>query len=293
MATSPPEPPGSAPASPPDAPADPGGRPRTVGVLGAGTIGEALVAGLLRAGHAPGGLLVAETRAARAAELVERYGVPVSDAAAAAAADVLLLAVKPQDMGALIDAVGPRVGPGQLVVSMAAGLPCSWFEARLPAGVPVVRVMTNTPLLVGQAMSVVSAGAAATEAHLDVAEALVAPVGEVLRLPEHALDAVTALSGSGPAWVCYLVEAMVDAGVLLGLSHAVARRLAVQNVVGTGALLRETGEHPAVLRDRVSSPGGSTIRGTVELERAGVRAGVVAGLRAAYLRNVELGEGLR
>jgi len=264
-----------------------------IGVLGAGTIGEALVAGLLGAGHPAAGVLVAETRPQRAAELTGKYGVLVAPAADVATADVLLVAVKPQDMEALVTDLRPLVRPDQLVVSMAAGLPCAWFEARLAAGVPVVRVMSNTPLLVGQAMSVLSAGAAATEAHLDLAESLLAPVGQVMRLPEGKLDAVTALSGSGPAWVCYLVESMVDAGVLLGLSHAIARELAVQSIVGTGALLRETGEHPAVLRDRVSSPGGSTIRGTVEMERSGVRAGLVAGLRAAYLRNVELGEGLR
>ncbi len=266
---------------------------RSIGVVGAGTIGEALVAGLLGAGHPPTGLLVAESRQQRAAELAERYGVRVVGVPEAARADLLLLSVKPQDMAAVVAEVAPLVGPAQLVVSMAAGLPCAWFEARLPAGVPVVRVMSNTPLLVGQAMSVLSAGAAASQAHLDLAQSLVAPVGRVLRLPEDKLDAVTALSGSGPAWICYLVEAMVDAGVLFGLSHEVARELAVQNVIGTGALLRETGEHPVVLRDRVSSPGGSTIRGTVEMERSGVRAGLVAGLRAAYLRNVELGEGLR
>lgn len=266
---------------------------RSTAVIGAGTIGEALVAGLLRAGHPADGLLVAESRPERAAELRERYGVTVVPAVRAATADLLLLAVKPQDMAAALEEVAPRVRPDALVVSMAAGLPCAWFEARLPAGVPVVRVMTNTPLLVGQAMSVLAAGAAATPAHLDLAESLVAPVGHVMRLPEDKLDAVTALSGSGPAWVLYLVEAMVDAGVLLGLTHETARELAVQNVVGAGALLRQTGEHPVVLRDRVSSPGGSTIRGTVEMERQGVRAGIVAGVRAAYLRNVELGEGLR
>jgi len=265
----------------------------TVGVVGAGTIGEAVVAGLLRAGRPAGTVLVVEARPLRAAELVERYGVTVCSAADAAVADVLLLAVKPQDMAAVLGEVGPLLQPRQLVVSMAAGLPSAWFEARLPTGVPVVRVMTNTPLLVGQAMSVLTAGSAATGAHLDLAESLVAPVGRVLRLPEDKFDAVTALSGSGPAWVCYLVEAMVDAGVLLGLTHEVARELAVQSVVGTGALLRETGEHPTVLRDQVSSPGGSTIRGTVELERSGVRAGLVAGIRAAHLRNVELGEALR
>lgn len=279
-----------------DAPAPPArsaGPERRIGVIGAGTIGEALVAGLLGAGHPAGGLRVAESRPERAAELTQRYGVRVGSPTEVAAADLLLLSVKPQDMAAVLDEVAPLVGPAQLVVSMAAGLPCAWFEARLRPGVPVVRVMSNTPLLVGQAMSVLAAGAAATEAHLDLAESLVAPVGQVMRLPEDKLDAVTALSGSGPAWICYLVESMVDAGVLFGLSHEVARELAVQNVIGTGALLRQTGEHPVVLRDRVSSPGGSTIRGTVEMERAGVRAGLVAGLRAAYLRNVELGDGLR
>jgi pyrroline-5-carboxylate reductase len=262
---------------------------RRIGLFGAGTIGEALLAGLLATGHSAADLLVVEPVAERAAALAEGLGVTSATPAEAAACDVLLLAVKPQDMAALLAEVGPSVTPGQVVVSMAAGLRTGWFEARLPAGVPVVRVMTNTPLLVGQAMSVLTAGRSADAAALDLAESLVSPVGAVLRLTEDKLDAVTALSGSGPAWVCYLVESMVDAGVLLGLPRQVAHELSVQTLIGTGALLRETGEHPVVLRDRVSSPGGSTIQGTAELERSGVRAGLVAGIRAAYERNVELG----
>lgn len=264
-----------------------------IGLFGAGTIGEALLAGLISSGHSPRDLLVVEPVAERAAALVERYGVSVASGDEAAGCDVLLLAVKPQDMPALLADVGGAVTPGQVVVSMAAGLPCAWFERRLPDGVPVVRVMTNTPLLVGRAMSVICAGTTAGPEHLDLAESLVAPVGAVLRLAEDKLDAVTALSGSGPAWVCYLVESMIDAGVLLGLPRDVARELTVQTLVGTGALLTETGEHPVVLRDRVSSPGGSTIRGTAELESSGVRAGILAGIRAAHDRNVELGAALR
>jgi pyrroline-5-carboxylate reductase len=262
-----------------------------IAVLGAGKMGEALVSGLLKAGIEPGDVLITERYADRAQELCERYGVrAVSNAEAAAKADTIVLAVKPQDMATLLGEIATAVTPRQLVVSIAAGIPTAAIEKRLAAGVPVVRAMPNTPALVGEAMTAISAGAHATEAHLDQAEALLRPVGKVLRLPESQLDAVTALSGSGPAYVFYLVEAMTDAGLLLGLPRAVAHELIVQTVVGAAVMLRDSGEHPVALREAVTSPAGTTIAAIRELENHGVRAAFLSALEAARDRSRELAD---
>jgi pyrroline-5-carboxylate reductase len=264
----------------------------TVAVLGAGKLGEALLAGLIRAGYRPDEVLVTTRRADRGAELAARHGVrPVSTAAAVAGADTLLLAVKPQDMAVLLAEMAPGFPPERLVVSLAAGIPTTLVEAALPAGTAVVRVMTNTPVLVDEAMSVLSAGAHAGEEHLARTERLLVPVGKVLRVPESQQDAVTALSGSGPAYFFYLVEAMTDAGILLGLPRSVAADLLVQTALGAAVMLRDTGEHPVRLREAVTSPGGTTINAIRELERHGVRAALLSALEAARDRSRELAAG--
>ena len=171
-------------------------------------------------------------------------------------ADTLVLAVKPQDMGRLLDEIAPVVPPGTLVISVAAGITTAFIARRLPGQVPVVRVMSNTPVLVDEAMSVISAGAHAGEEHLRRAEELLRPVGKVLRIPESQQDAATALSGSGPAYVYYLVESMVDAGILLGMARGTALEMVIQAVYGAATMLRESGEHPVILREAVTSPGG-------------------------------------
>jgi pyrroline-5-carboxylate reductase len=261
-------------------------------IIGGGKIGEALLSGLLRRGGA-GDLIVCERSPQRAAQLSERYDVPALDLAdAAARARVLLLAVKPQDIDVLLAALAPYVeATRHLVVSVAAGVPTSRIEAALPPDTPVVRVMPNTPALVDEGMSVLSAGAHAGEAHLDEAEALLAAVGQVRRVPESQQDAVTALSGSGPAYFFYLVEAMVDAGILLGLPRTLAADLIVQTALGAAVMMRDSGEHPVQLREAVSSPGGTTIAAIRELERHGVRAALMAAIEAAHARSVELGGG--
>jgi pyrroline-5-carboxylate reductase len=265
-----------------------GGR-RGLAIIGGGKIGEALLSGLVRRGG-PDGILVCERSPERAAQLAERYGIPALDLAEAAArARVLLLAVKPQDIDSLLDLLAPHVTADHLVVSVAAGVPTSRIEGVLPAGTPVVRVMPNTPALVDAGMSVISAGAHATDDHLDEAEALLSPVGEVRRVPEKQQDAVTALSGSGPAYFFFLVEAMIDAGILLGLPRTLAADLIVQTALGAAVMLRDSGEHPVQLREAVSSPGGTTIAAVRELERHGVRAALMAAIEAAYARSVELG----
>jgi pyrroline-5-carboxylate reductase len=262
---------------------------RGLAIIGGGKIGEALLSGLIRRGGTDG-ILVCERSPERARELSERYGIPAVDLGGAAVrARVLLLAVKPQDIDALLTRLAEHVDDGHLVVSVAAGVPTARIEAALPAGIPVVRVMPNTPALVDEGMSVLSPGAHAEEADLDEAEALLAAVGKVRRVPENQQDAVTALSGSGPAYFFYLVEAMVDAGILLGLPRTLAADLIVQTALGAAVMMRDSGEHPVQLREAVSSPGGTTIAAIRELEKHGVRAALMAAIEAAHARSVELG----
>ena len=199
------------------------------------------------------------------------------------------MAVKPQDIVPVLAELAPALRPGTLVVSLCAGLPTSLFEGALPAGTPVVRVMPNTPMLVGEAMSAISPGTHATEDQLAAVEKMLASVGRVVRVPESQQDAVTALSGSGPAYFFFLVEAMIDAGILLGLPRAVAADLIVQSAFGAARMLRESDDHPVILREAVTSPAGTTIAAIRELERHGVRAALIAAIEAARDRSVELG----
>jgi pyrroline-5-carboxylate reductase len=262
-----------------------------IAVLGAGKIGEALLAGLLAAGRSPADLAFTERHPERARELSERLGVETLDVAAAAArSDVLVVAVKPQDIDPLLAELAPALRPGTLVVSLCAGLPTSLYERILPEGTPVVRVMPNTPMLVGEAMSAISPGSHATNEQLADVEKMLGSVGRVVRLPESQQDAVTALSGSGPAYFFYLVEAMIDAGILLGLPRAVAADLIVQSAYGAAVMMRESGDHPVILREAVTSPAGTTIAAVRELERHGVRAALLAAIEAARDRSVELGD---
>jgi pyrroline-5-carboxylate reductase len=262
-----------------------------VAVIGAGRIGETLLSGLLHSGWPADALLAVARRPERAAELRERYGIrTVTVAEAAAEAVVLVVAVKPQDAAGLMTELGPLVPAGKLVISLCAGLPTTFFAKFLAPGVPVVRVMTNTPAQVDQAMTAISAGQHATADHLALAEELFTPLGRTIRLPESQQDAVTALSGSGPAYFYYLVEAMTDAGILLGLPRQVAHDLIVQTAIGSALMLRESGEHPVKLREAVTSPAGTTISAIRELEKHGVRAAFLAALEAARDRGRELAE---
>jgi pyrroline-5-carboxylate reductase len=254
----------------------------SVAVIGAGKLGELVLSGLLRAGWPPQQLLATTRRPERAAELAERYGIrPVLNLTAVTEADVLAIAVKPQDAGGLLDEFGGQVPPDKLVVSLCAGLPTTFFAERLPPGTPVVRVMTNTPALVDQAMTVISPGRFATEQHLALTEEIFKPLGKTMRVPESQQDAVTALSGSGPAYFYLLVEAMIDAGILLGLPRQVAHELIVQTAIGSATMLRDSGEHPVKLREAVTSPAGTTISAIRELENHGVRAAMLSALEAA------------
>ncbi|GAA3815479.1 pyrroline-5-carboxylate reductase [Nocardioides panacisoli] len=261
-------------------------------MIGAGVMGETLLSGLVRAGRRVDQLLVGEKREERAAELQERYGVAVvSNLDAATKADTVALVVKPQDMADVLAEISSVLRPGQLLVSLAAGITTDFIESRVPHGVAVVRVMPNTPALVDQGMSAISAGSHCDEEHLVEAEALMASVGKVVRVPEKQQDAVTAISGSGPAYVFFVVESMIEAGVHLGLPRSTASELVIQTLVGSALMLRETGEHPTVLREQVTSPGGTTAAALRELEIHRVRAAFLAALEAARDRSRELAGG--
>jgi pyrroline-5-carboxylate reductase len=265
---------------------------QTVAVLGTGKIGEALLSGMIRGGRPTADVLVTARRPERAAELHQRYGVEaVTNAEAAKRAAILILAVKPQDMGRLLDELAPHIAVDRLVISAAAGIPTSFIEERLTPGTPVVRVMPNTPVLVDEGMSVISGGSHATAEHLARTDEIFGGVGKTLRVPESQQDAATALSGSGPAYFYYLVEAMTDAGILLGLPRAQAHDLIVQAAIGAAVMLRDSGEHPVKLREAVTSPAGTTINAIRELENHGVRAALIAALEAARDRSRELASG--
>lgn len=261
-------------------------------IIGAGVMGETLLSGLVRAGRRVDQLMVGEKRSERARELEERYGVAVvSNREAAAKAGTVALVVKPQDMGDVLDEIAPDLRAGQLVVSLAAGITTAFIESRVPAGVAVVRVMPNTPALVDEGMAAIAPGSHCDESHLAEAESLMASTGKVLRIPEKQMDAVTAISGSGPAYIFFVVESMIEAGVHLGLPRATATELVVQTLVGSAAMLRETGTHPVVLREQVTSPGGTTASALRELEIHKVRAAFLAAMEAARNRSRELAEG--
>ncbi len=262
-----------------------------IGVMGAGRLGSAVLAGLLASGHAAEDVVVAEKDAARAAGIAGQYGVEVHPPTVVAQrADVLLVVVKPQDVAAALTEVAPVVAADTLVVSLAAGVTTAAIEGHLPSRPPVIRVMTNTPLLVGAAMSAICAGEHAGDKHLAAAEALLEPVGQVVRVSEASLDAVTALSGSGPAYFFYVVEALVEAGVRLGLPRALATQLVTQTATGSARMLAETGENPALLREAVTSPAGTTIAALHHLDRAAVRAALMDACLAASDRSRELGQ---
>jgi pyrroline-5-carboxylate reductase len=266
---------------------------KKIAFLGSGNMAEALVKGLLAAGTAAKDEIVcAEPRAERREEIHARHGVAVtvSNLAAAKQADVVVLSVKPQVMDALLDEIAPAIDPNKLVVSIAAGVPIAAIARKLGAGARIIRTMPNTPALVGAGATALARGAHATESDLGQAVALFEAVGTAVVVEEHLLDAVTGLSGSGPAFVFLAIEALADGGVKVGLPRHVAMALAAQTVVGAGRLVLETGEHPGKLKDQVTSPGGTTIAGVHALDSAGFRAALIAAVEAAARRSRELGE---
>jgi pyrroline-5-carboxylate reductase len=264
---------------------------RTVAVLGAGKMGQAIVSGLLRAGWSGESVVATARSAERAAELRETYGIRVEpNAEAVRDADVVVVAVKPQDAGALLEELTGAFEGGAPVVSICAGLPVAFFEKRLPDETPVIRAMPNTPALVDEAMTVLSPGTHASEAHLAAVEELFKPLGRTLVVDEKHQDAVTAISGSGPAYFYYLAEAMTEAGVLMGLPRAIAKELVTQTSLGAARMLRESGQSPVDLREAVESPAGTTISAVRQLENHRARSAVTDAIEAARDRAREIAE---
>ncbi len=259
-------------------------------VLGAGNMGEAVLAGALRAGLVPANVIATDRRGTRGPALEQQLGVRsgTDNAAAVRDADVVVVAVKPKDVHGLLEEIGEALPPHAVVVSVAAGLSASFFEDRLPARQPVVRVMPNTPAAIGAGMSALSAGRHASAADVELVIAVMAGTGDVVELPEAYQAAAGAVSGSGPAYVFYVVDALAEAAVAVGLSRQLATRLAVQTVLGSARLLAETGEHPALARERVTSPGGTTIQALRKLDAAGVRAAFMDAVEAARDRTLEI-----
>ncbi len=264
----------------------------TIGFVGGGNMAEALISGIVRGGATnPQDVYVAEKHPQRAAYLVQTYGIrSCSLAELADAASIVVIAVKPQVVDEVLGDLAGRLGDDDLIVTVAAGVPTSRFEAVFP-DTPVVRVMPNTPALVSEGMSVIAAGANASRHHLGFARAILATTGKVLELDEAKLDAVTAVSGTGPAYFFYLAEALVDAAERVGLSREDAATLVVQTAVGAAAMLRDSGRDAVQLREQVTSPGGTTAAGIGVLEERGARELFTAMVTAARDRSVELGGG--
>lgn len=264
---------------------------RTLGIVGCGRLGEAVLRGLLDASVVdPDRVTATVRRAAHAEELTARHGVAAgTDNATALGADVVVLGLKPQVLPQVLREEGHTVRGDALVVSLAAGTATSTLDELLPGDPAIVRVMTNTPALVGAATTVVCPGPRADDGHLALVQQLVAPLGDVRVLPESAIDAVTAVSGSGPAYVFLLAEALAEAGVLVGLARADAEALANATVAGAGALLTADRGSAAELREQVTSPGGTTAAALHVLEQAGFRAALLDAVNAATARARELG----
>lgn len=263
-----------------------------IAILGAGVMGGALLSALLRSDQAATDLVLSDRMGAATRDLAEQYAVgsaPVEEATRGAG--IVVLAVKPQDMPALLAQIHDCIAADTLVISVAAGISTEYLENRLPEGTGVVRVMPNTPAQVDQGMSILSAGRHCTPEHLAQAEHLASSFGRVLVLDEKHQNAATAISGSGPAYIFYVTEAMIEAGVLLGLPRSTATEMVVQTLYGAATMIRETGEHPSILREQVSSPGGTSVAALRQLEDHKVRAAFLTAIEAAARRSKELSAG--
>jgi pyrroline-5-carboxylate reductase len=267
---------------------------RKLAVLGAGKAGEALIAGVISSGwRTPAEIVATARHQEHLDQLAERHGIEttLSNVEAVGGAGIVVVAVKPQDIEGLLTEIAGAVTAEQTVISIAAAIPTELIERHLSDRVPVVRAMPNTPVTVHEGMSGIAAGTHAAEEHLARAEDVLGSVGRSVRVDEGYMDAITAVSGSGPAYFALLAESMIEAGILLGLSRDVATDLVVQTMLGTAKLLRDEGMHPVELREMVTSPGGTTIAAIRELEMAGVRAAFLNAIQAAMERSKQLAQG--
>lgn len=267
---------------------------KTIGFLGAGNMAEALIRGLLQGGVVePGHLIASAPRLDRQAELRERYKITAvgDNIAVARQADIVVLAVKPQILEKVVREIASTIAPGALIISVAAGVDTTTIESHLPSGARVVRAMPNTPALVRAGATAIARGRHATDGDLAEAKTIFDAVGLTIVTDEVHLDAVTGLSGSGPAYIFLILEALADAGVKVGLSRRNAQRLAAQTVMGSAKLLLDTDEHPGKLKDMVTSPGGTAIAGLHTLEEGGLRTTLINAVETATKRARELGKG--
>ena len=263
-------------------------------VLGGGKMGQALLGGLLASGWRKAeDVVVTGRRSERLDELSAAYGVATTsdNAAAVAGAEVIVIAVKPQDLEALLSEISSQVTPDQTLLSFVAAMSTAFIESRLEYEVPVVRAMPNTPSVVHEGMAGISSGRFAEAKNMELARDVLTHVGRVVTVDEEYLDAVTAISGSGPAYFALLAEAMIEAGILLGLSREISTDLVVQTMLGSAKMLRDEHMHPVELREMVTSPGGTTTRAIRVLEQSGVRAAFLNAIQAAMERSQELAQG--
>ncbi len=263
-------------------------------VVGGGKMGEVIAAGILKAGLAqPGNVTVTDIVPDRLAYLKGKYGVGTTEdnRKAARDADIVILAVKPQGMGDVLGELAHVIDRRKLVISIAAGIPIRFIAERLKKGVPVVRVMPNTPALVGEGAAALAAGETASGADLAAAREIFDALGVTVVVKEDLMDTVTGLSGSGPAYGFIIIDALSDGGVLMGLPRDVATKLAAQTLLGAAKLYLDSLKHPGELRDMVTSPGGTTIAGIQALEKYGLRSALIHAVEAATLRSKELGKG--
>jgi len=263
-------------------------------IIGGGKMGEVIAAGILKAGLAqPGSVTVSDIVPDRLAYLKGRYAVGTAqdNRKAARDADIVILAVKPQGIGEVLEELAPVIDRKKLVVSIAAGIPIRFIAERLKKGIPIVRVMPNTPALVGEGAAALAAGEAASGADLAVARGIFDALGVTVVVKEDLMDTVTGLSGSGPAYGFIIIDALSDGGVLMGLPRDVATKLAAQTLLGAAKLYLDSLKHPGELRDMVTSPGGTTIAGIRALEKHGLRSALIQAVEAATLRSQELGRG--
>jgi pyrroline-5-carboxylate reductase len=267
---------------------------KRVGFVGGGNMGEALIRGLLAAGQVPPEHIAAtDVRAERTAELARRFGITAhaDNARLVREADVVILAVKPQIVAAVLGEVAPAVTARHLLISIAAGVSTASIRAALGRDARIIRVMPNTPALVLQGAAAIARGRGLAPDDVATAEEIFGAVGRAVVLDEEQMDAVTGLSGSGPAYVAIVIEALADGGVRVGLDRATAMTLATQTVLGAARLLADTGMHPGALKDMVSSPGGTTIAGIAALEEGGIRSALIRAVERATERSRELGRG--
>jgi pyrroline-5-carboxylate reductase len=263
-------------------------------ILGGGKMGQALLGGLLASGWRKAeDVIVTGRRRERLDELESAYGVRTSsdNASAVAGAELIVVAVKPQDIEGLLSEISSQLTPDQTLLSFVAAIPTAFIESRLESEVPVVRAMPNTPSVVHEGMAGISAGKFAGPENLELARDVLNHVGRVVTVGEEYLDAVTAISGSGPAYFALLAEAMIEAGILLGLSREISTDLVIQTMLGSAKMLRDEHMHPVELREMVTSPGGTTTRAIRVLEQSGVRAAFLNAIQAAMERSQELAHG--